>query len=331
MTNADHDTLDHLFRHAKPRPAPPLDVAEAARVAVRSEWRATVRQRRRRRMVVGLAAAATILFGVFAAFNLLRVSSPLPVQVASIDKSFGAVFVLGDRAELRETGDLTEIMAGQTILTGQDAGLAVAWGQGGSLRLDQGTRVEFTDAGSVFLHEGRIYFDSRGATLDAGIDKGADPLLRLQTVHGGIQHMGTQYMARIDGDALVVAVREGEVAIEGTYYDHKASRGEQVTLRGRQRPSVLGIAANAGQWEWLENTTPVVDVDGHSLHEFLAWVSRELGLQLVFRGDAEMVAHAAILRGAMDSRPADALRLRLESADLAWQIEEGVLYVGDET
>lgn len=331
MTNADHDTLDILFRHAQPRPAPPADVADAARAAVRSEWRATLGKRRRRRMVLGLAAAATILLGVFSAFSLLRVPPPPPVQVASINKSFGAVFLLGEQAELRETGDLVEIVAGQTIVTAQDAGLAVAWGPGGSLRVDQNTRIEFTDTESVFLHEGRIYFDSRGATLDAGIGAGGTPLLRLQTARGGIQHVGTQYMARIDGDGLVVSVREGEVAIDGAYFDHVARRGEQVTLRGRQRPSVLAISTSAGDWEWLENTTPEVDVDGRSLYEFLTWVSRELGLQLEFRGEAETIAQAAVLRGRMNSRPADALRLRLESAALSWRIEEGVIYVGEET
>ena len=102
------------------------------------------------------------------------------------------------------------------------------------------------------------------------------------------------------------------------------------SLSGSRRPSVLSIAPSGGDWEWIEQTTPVVDVDGRNLHEFLAWVSRELGLELAFVGDAESVARDAILRGAIDSRPADALRMRLASAALAWRIEEGVIYVGSE-
>lgn len=328
MTNADYDTLDELLRHATPRPTPPAEVTEAARSAVRSEWLAHVRRRQRRR-IVRVAVAATLLIGLFAAINVLQTPRPV-VEVASIERSFGSVYVLGQQAELRETGNLEAIMAGQTIITGRDAGLAVAWGDGGSLRLDQDTRVEFTDTESIFLAEGRVYFDSRGATLAASVDNGNSPVLRLRTVHGDVQHVGTQYMARLDGSSLVVSVREGEVEIDGEHFDHRAGRGEQVTLSGSRQPIVLSITATGGEWRWIEETTPVVDVDGQSLYDFLAWVSRELGLQLAFVGDAEAVARDAILRGSIDSRPADALRMRLASTALAWRIEEGVIYVGDE-
>ena len=141
---------------------------------------------------------------------------------------------------------------------------------------------------------------------------------------------GTQYMAQVDGDSLVVSVREGEVAIDGAYFDQKVGRGEQMILRGSQRPTVLNIAASGATWAWLENTTPFVDVDGHNLYEFLTWVSRELGLGLVFRGDAETIARTAVLRGVIDTRPADALRMRLASAALPWRIEEGTIYVGND-
>ena len=66
------------------------------------------------------------------------------------------------------------------------------------------------------------------------------------------------------------------------------------------------------------------------MYEFLTWVSRELGLGLVFRGDAETIARMAVLRGAIDTRPADALRVRLASAALPWRIEEGIIYVGND-
>lgn len=330
MTNVNHETIEDLLRHAEPRPTPPAEVAEAARAAVRAEWRASVGQRQRRRRVAGFAAAATLVLGLMVAPDLLRAPALPVLPVASIDKSFGSVYVLGERAELRETRDLSEIMAGQTIVTGRAAGLAVAWGDGGSLRLDRNTRVEFSDAESVFLREGRVYFDSRRAALASGVDDTDMPVLNLRTARGVVRHVGTQYMVQVDGDALIVSVREGEVAIDGEYFDHTASRGEQVTLSGSQRPSVLSISGNGADWEWLEDTTPAVDVDGRSLHEFLTWVCRELGLQLVFVGDAETVARNAILRGSIDSRPADSLRMRLASAALAWHVDQGVIYVGGE-
>ena len=330
MTNVDHESVEDLLRHATPRPMPPAEASASARAAVRDEWRATVGQRQRRRRTARYALAATVILGLFAALNLLRTPAPVPVQVASIDKSVGPVYVLGEQAELRETGGLAAIMSGQTVVTGAGAGLAVAWGDGGSLRLDEQTRVEFADRESIFLHEGRVYFDSRDAALASGPIDGDPPVLRLRTGLGQVQHVGTQYMVRVGRDELVVSVREGEVEIDGDYFEHSAVGGEQITLSGSQRPSVLSIAPTGGDWEWIEQTTPVVDVDGRNLYEFLAWVSRELGLQLAFVGDAESVARSAILRGSIDSRPADALRMRLASAALVWRIEEGVIYVGGE-
>lgn len=330
MTNVDHDKLEELLRHAPPRPAPPTSAVDAARAALRGEWRETIGRHQRRRRAVRYAIAATVILGAFAAFNLFRVPAPPAVQVASIDKSFGPVYLLGDGAELRSTDEFAAILSGQTIVTGADAGLAVTWGDGGSLRLDQDTRVEFTDAQSVFLREGRVYFDSRGSELAAGLDAVSSPAFFLHTAQGRVRHVGTQYMARVDGDTLVVSVREGEVAVDGNYHDRNVNTGQQLTLTGRQRPVVLGIPAGGSEWDWVGATTPPVDVDGRGLYEFLEWASRELGLKLEYEGNAESVARGAVLRGSIDSHPADALRMRLASAALSWRIEEGVVYVGDE-
>lgn len=329
MTQVDQKALEDLLRQAAPRPAPSDEATEAARGAVRGEWQTTIGRRRRRRQAAGLAVAATVLIGMFLALDLLRVPTPAPQQVAAIDKSFGPVYVLGEQAEMR-LSDITAIVAGQTVVTGERAGLAIAWGGGGSLRLDQNTRVEFADSKSIFLQYGRVYFDSREAAIVAGFDAGDSPAFLLGTPHAAVRHVGTQYMARVTDETLVVSVREGKVEIDGNYFDHQAVRGEQVTLRGRQRPSLLNIAGTGGDWQWIEATTPAVDVDGRSLYEFLTWVSRELGLQLEFEGDAEAVSRAAILRGSIDSRPADALRMRLASAALAWRIDGGTIYVGYE-
>jgi hypothetical protein len=79
----------------------------------------------------------------------------------------------------------------------------------------------------------------------------------------------------------------------------------------------------------VAKTTPGVDVDGKTLHEFLLWVSREMGLELRFEGEAEAVAREAVLRGTIDTEPAEALRLRLATAALNWRIEGGVIYITD--
>ena len=56
-----------------------------------------------------------------------------------------------------------------------------------------------------------------------------------------------------------------------------------------------------------------------------------MGLELRFEGQAESIAHKAVLKGTIDTEPAEALRLRLATAALAWRIEEGVIYITDES
>ena len=191
--------------------------------------------------------------------------------------------------------------------------------------------VQFTDDQAIFLESGRIYFDSRSLALVAGLTAGDSPALSLRTEHGTVQHVGTQFMTEVGAGVLVVSVREGRVAIAGKRYDHDASAGQQVTLVGAQQPSVLSRGSYGAQWDWIGRTTPAADVDGHSLHEFLSWVCREMGLELRFEGRAESIAHKAVLRGTIDTEPAEALRLRLATAALAWRIEEGVIYITDES
>lgn len=332
MTNVDHEALEDLLRHASPRPTPSKDDEAAVRAAVRQEWRDLTGKRHTRRRVAQYAIAATVLVGVFATFSVFRGPVVQAVQVATIERNIGPVYLLGEEAELRETRDLANIMSGQVIVTGAEAGLSIAWGNGGSLRIDEHSRIEFTDSQSVFLESGRVYFDSQLATTVAGIDAGGTPGVTLRTEFGDVEHLGTQYMTEVDVDRLIVSVREGQVDIDGTYHDHRASPGQQVTFAGSAQPSVLSISGYGEAWSWVSRTTPATDFEGRSLHEFLTWACREMGLELEFEGQAETEAHDAIFIGRIriDAEPAEALRLRLEMAGLDWRIDEGVIYISDE-
>lgn len=329
MSNVEHDALEDLLRHASPRPAPAPETVAAAKEALRDEWREVAGRRRARRRVVRYAIAATALVGVFAMFSVLQTPVVEPVQVATIEKSFGSVYLLGEQAELRKTTDLSNVLSGQTIVTGDDAGLALAWGNGGSMRIDGNTRIRFSDEGAVFLESGRIYFDSRYSSLIAGIDAGGDSILRIRTDLGDVSHMGTQYMTEVGEDRLVVSVREGEVAVDGKYHNRTISSGQQVTLAGQQQPSIMNVSRAGAMWHWVNQTTPIADVDGKTLHEFLVWVCRDMGLNLQFEGQAEFVARSAVLKGRIDSAPADALRLRLATADLHSRIDGGTIYISE--
>jgi len=323
------DALEQLLKKASPRPVPSQQDEAAVRSAVKAEWRSVTGKRRVRRNVFQYALAATVLLGVFALFSMFRVPVVEVVEVALIEKSFGAIYLLGEEAELRETAELSSVYSGQTIVTGNDAGLALTWGKGGSLRVDENSRVAFTSDSDILLESGRIYFDSQPSPLVAGITTGGSPEFTVVTEHGEVRHTGTQFMTRAGSNELVVSVREGQVAIDGLYYEHTAAPGEQVTMTGRQRPTVLSIGRSGQGWDWVARTSPPVDVDGRTIRVFLEWACRELGLELRYEGGAEPVANRELLIGTVDIEPADALRLRLASAALDYRIEEGVLYVSD--
>lgn len=326
---ASDEALEQLLRRATPRPMPsPADEA-TVRQAVRTEWQNVSSRHQSRRRLVSFAIAASVLISVFAVFNLFRMPDVEAVQVASIEKSFGSVYLLGESSELRETRDLSSVVSGQTIVTGSKAGIGLVWGNGGSMRMDENTRVEFVNDETVYLKFGRIYFDSSPPALIAGIRAGDRAEFVVQTDLGEVAHVGTQFMTGVNAGTLTVSVREGQVAVEGEYHRQVASSGEQLTLSGRQRPALLSISRSGESWEWVSRTSPSANVDGKTLHEFLLWACRELGLEIEWQGRAEEVAREAILRGRIDTEPADALRQRLATAAIEWHIDEGVIYVGE--
>lgn len=326
----DDEMLEQLLKKASPRPAPSSRDTAQVRRAVHDEWCKVAGRQGTRRKVMQYAMAATVLLGMFAVFNAFRVPPGEVFEVASIQKTAGAIYLLGDAAELREADDLSIVLTGQTIVTGNEAGIALAWGNGGSVRVDENTRVEFVARDRVYLHSGRVYFDSESSMLSGGVTATNSGSLVVQTAHGEVTHIGTQFMAQARSGALVVSVREGEVAIANDFHQHTAGPGEQVTLAGQQRPSVLRIGVTGGDWDWAGRMAPAVVVDGRPLIDFLHWASREMGLKLRFEDGAEAVAQQAILRGSIDREPSEALRLRLASAALAWRIEGDVIYISSE-
>ncbi|MGI9233900.1 MAG: FecR domain-containing protein [Woeseiaceae bacterium] len=327
---SDED-LEQLLSRASPRPMPSESDEVAVRDAVRAEWQVVSGRQRSRRRIAGFAIAATVLVAVFSIFSVFRPPVADVVQVATIQKEFGSIYLLAETSELRETEELSRVLAGQTIVTGGEAGMALAWGAGGSLRMDANSRVRFVDTSSIRLESGRVYFDSRPSPLMAGISSGGAPDLLIVSEHGEVTHVGTQFMTQVDDRELTVSVREGQVIVDGQYQKYLASSGEQVTMAGRGQPIVLSISATAAAWDWVSRTSPVTDVEGKSLHEFLLWVCRETGLEYRYEGGAEETArHEAFLHGKVDAEPLEALKSRLATAALTSRIAEGVIIVSDQ-
>ena len=323
------DAVEALLEQAMPRPAPPGKDEKMIREAVFSEWQAVTGKRRSRSRYLRFAAAASVLLGVALTFNMLNDNGVAPVQVASISKSFGSIHVLGEQAEVQELTDLSAIMAGQTIITNVDSGIGIEWGNGGSLRIAADTRIEFLNTEEVFLHSGKVYFDSTPSQLVAGINGGSrDTTLRIRTDLGVVTHLGTQYMLETDGGELVVSVREGQVAINGNYRDEKALDGQRLSIAGSARGSVTNISRYGEPWAWIEEVAPVADTDGRSVSEFLDWVSRETGLIIEYQDAAtRQEADGIVLKGKVNLQPRAALDFWLQGQDLKWDINGGTISV----
>jgi len=318
--------IEELLEHAAPRSTPPTEHESMVRDAVYAEWRAVTGRVRMRQRMTFFAVAATVLLGIAVSFNALQVTDVQSVQVATISKSHGSIYLLGDQSVLNQVTDLESISAGEVIVTGEDSGIGLEWGNGGSLRIDKNTRIRFTSEDSVYLESGRIYFDSRPSQLVAAITGSG---LEITTDHGSVRHLGTQFMTYADTERLSVSVREGEVAVDGVYVEEAvAVKGQRLTVSGGARPVVVNINGYGEAWDWIENTAPSADVDGKSVDEFLKWVGRETGLQVSYESSAaEQKARDGILKGNIDMSPRDELRLRMSGEDLDYRIDGGTIYV----
>ena len=323
-------SLEQLLSKATPRPVPGKEHTAAAREALRAEWKGVTGKHRSRRRILHFAVAASVLVAVFSLFNTLRVPVVDLVQVASIQKSFGSIYFVSEQSIVTPADSQQNVHLGETISTGADGGIALAWLDGGSLRLDENTTVEFKDDNTVYLHEGQIYFDSIPSNLIAGASKADPGSFAIETDYGRVEHVGTQFVTGVDENMLQVSVREGLVEVDGQYYQHTAKRGEQIRFIGRQQPVVLRFAEYGEAWDWVAERSPAVEVDGRSLDEFLGWVGRELGREIQYSVTAkEKIAQnpEGLLKGRVSDEPSDALRMRMATVGLNARFEEGVIHV----
>ncbi|MEJ2127684.1 MAG: FecR family protein [Woeseiaceae bacterium] len=303
------DAVEALLEKAAPRPAPPEGVEHDVREAVRAEWATATKRRRRRRVATGLAVAATVTLALAFSLTSFRQTGVAPIEVASIDRSAGTLHVQSSSSAPLEVIDTSTLVSGQVLTTGADSAAGLTWLNGGSLRIAANTRIEFVAADKVFLHSGKIYFDSYGAITGSG--------LAIDSAHGVVSHVGTQYMTESNAASLIVSVREGEVAIEGTYHNQAVFEGQRVQMTGSAQPSVTNTTGIGSEWEWVETVSPRISVDGMTIYEFLHWVGRETGYTVRFESEAaETLAKRDRFGGVVSADPRTELRLRMMTVDL---------------
>jgi ferric-dicitrate binding protein FerR (iron transport regulator) len=309
----------------------PVSKPRTARVraAARAEWERAVADRRRssrtKRLSWSLAAAASLVAFLGVAAWQLGVGPWAPVApVAGVERTAGisrlyATASATDYVEARRGEDLAP---GSVVETTERSLVALRLASGHSVRLDRGSRLQIRSGSEMYLERGAVYVDSgmSGDGLDA---------VEILTPFGTAREIGTQFEVRLDGDSMRLRVREGTVDLEHAGGADRAYAGTELTLDSAGSMIRRAVSQHGPDWEWSSRIAPAFVLQGASLESFMAWISRETGLQVLYM-DAS-IAEAALkieLKGSIESlSPYQALDAVLPTCSLDHRIEEGTIII----
>ena len=283
--------------------------SEQVYVKVLRAWRRHTAWTRHRGWLVPAGVAATALL----AFFLVNQPEPTrPLLVATVSKLMPA----GSGGK--------PVYAGETLSTGTGEGLGLLLARGDSLRIDAGSRVRFDAPDRMTLLEGRIYAD----TGDFVYRNGG---LVIDTALGSVTDIGTQFAVAIGDEVLDVAVREGRVDVQQQGQELVAVAGERLLVDAAGSASVQTIEAHSAFWAWTTELAPDFDIDDKSLLDFLKWVSRESGMELVFASnDVRLAAMRTDLHGSVAGfAPLEALPSVLATTAFSYRIDGATIVVGN--
>lgn len=313
----DEQDLAALLRAAGPRIRAAAPVVAEVRAAAEAEWRAAVAGRRRRQRYTAWAAAAGVGIAAVAVWLARPLYLPANDPVAAFARVEGQV-EYRDRSSdgWRPATTAVSLKSGDELRTGSTGRVALQLRSGVDVRLDSDTQFAFEDSSHASLVRGGVYVDS-------GTSDRAEPRdLEIGTPLGNLQHVGTQYEARLLDQALRVAVREGRVEVRSRGVDVLGVAGEQLTV-ANAGVTRSALPAHAGQWAWVGTVTPPFAIEGKSVEVFLAWAGRETGRSIVYASPAvARQAHDILLRGSVAGlTPEQAVQAVLSTTPLRPGIE----------
>lgn len=287
-SNSD-DAIAALVRLAGRRPPVPEDAARRVREAVHDEWMETIGRRRRTRWIgsAAVVAAAAVTFVILQLTTHSPQPQPAPQRmVVAGGQTNGAVIYANDVYEVAD---------------GKSASLA--WGDA-TLRLDGGTRVRIASSTELSLDRGAIYVDSNHSGVV------------IRTPIGAVRDVGTQFEVRLAADRMRVRVREGRVDLQHGGATHSATAGTELDADARGGVTEHSIAKNGAEWEWVLRAAPPIHLDGRTLAEVVASVTRDEGLKPVWSDQTAQNAASMRLHGDVPLTPEEALDTALVASGL---------------
>jgi ferric-dicitrate binding protein FerR (iron transport regulator) len=269
--------------------------------------------------MTGVAAAAAAAATVFVS---LRVMEPAPASPAgpviagTLTTTAGSVWI-----DERPAAAGTAVPAGATLRTSEDGRAALRLASGADLRTDVGTDLRFTAAAAISLARGAVFFDSGTAT--------GPRLIEVETPLGVARDVGTRFEVRLVGGDMRVRVREGRVDVATGAASLSATAGVELVAAPDRSIARHSAPVTGTDWDWVTLAAQPFEIEGRTLQEFLAWVSREGGWQTTFATDAlARSAPPIVLRGSIGRvTPREALELVLPTCGLAHRIEGTTLIV----
>lgn len=307
--------LERLLKSAGPRERPPAGVEHAVREHLRAEWIAMVESDRARRSRRGtFALAAGVLAVAVGLWMAVDGAGAPPAAVGTLAVASGDVRErAGWLSGWRTMGHGDVVLAGRTLETGAGGRAALALPGGVSLRIDQGTRLEFAGPDALSLERGTVYVDS-------GPGEARLARLHIGTPTGSVRHVGTQYELRLLEGGVQLRVREGRVEFHSSGGAVEQGRsGEQLVIFRDGRVQREATPLSGPSWDWVANAAPAIDLEGMALNRFLAWAGRELGREVAYAPAlTEADLAAVIIHGSTEGlTPGEALHAVLATTSFS--------------
>jgi ferric-dicitrate binding protein FerR (iron transport regulator) len=198
------------------------------------------------------------------------------------------------------------------------------WHDGGSLRLDENSRLELVSASAVRLTAGNLYVDYDITSSNGG----AASKLAVQTPAGDVAHIGTQFIVSVASDEVVLSVREGQVRVTGDGFELLIAANEELDLRADGTRDVSAVDGYGERWKWAAHVAPQIEFDGRTTFDVIAWAARETGRRVVYETPlAESSARSNVLRGVDRRSPDGILTLLPYLTELAYELRDEAIVV----
>jgi ferric-dicitrate binding protein FerR (iron transport regulator) len=291
--------------------------------AVGQEWQTAVAVARRSRLArrkrwVAIAAAASLAAVTTAWFAGSPVSPVFFGSIARLNELDTDVRFMIVRHRTLRVGDA--LRTGDTLAT--HGPVLVSLGTGGTLRVAAASVIEILSATEIRLTKGMVY-----------VDKPPTPRrsdhLRVATLVGTLEHLGTEFEVLGSQQSVRVRVREGKVHLHSASVEVVADAGTELLATPGGGVSQRPVATYGPDWQWVAALAPDYAIDGQPLLGFLQWVSRELGRHLEFATpQVRDIAARTIMHGTVQGRaPLEALANVLAATSLSYEIRGDTIWV----